>query len=110
MNYSFQISAYVSRDTVLQNLELTVLEYLLHFCQHLFCFMELWRIWMSSHSLLKSVGKERNTNLDLLVQCAVWAKHAFFSFSYEDLYVSFAYYSFVICAYCLLTIQSFLSE
>jgi len=68
LNYSFQISAYVSRDTVLQNLELTVLEYVLHFCQHLFCFMELWLtwliIWMSSHSLLKSVGKERNTNLD----------------------------------------------
>jgi len=51
-----------------QNLELTVLEYLLHFRQHLFCFMELWLIWMiiwmSSHSRLKSVGKERNTNLD----------------------------------------------
>lgn len=55
-------------------------------------------------------GEKHKLRSDRLVQSAVWAKHAYTSFSCEDLYMSFAYYSFMLCAYCLLTIQSFLSE
>jgi hypothetical protein len=66
MSCSFQMSAYVSRDTVLQNLQLTVLEYRMHFCQNLFYFMELAYLddHLNEFTFPLEMSRKGNTNFD----------------------------------------------